>query len=121
MFAVNGDLWRVALVPDGSERLRDRTGSRCLGCTDPKHMTVWLSDSLSGDMLDRVLLHEIGHCVIWSFDLFGQIRRFARPSKQIEAEEWVCNFAADYGALIFDSARRALGRPVADLPPYIAA
>lgn len=73
-------------------------------------MTVWLDESLSGDMLDRVLVHEIGHCVIWSFDLIGDIRRMVRPECWGEAEEWACNFVADYGSLIFESARRVLGR-----------
>ena len=73
-------------------------------------MAVWLDESLSGDMLDRVLVHEIGHCVIWSYDLIGELRRMVRPSHWVEAEEWVCNFVADYGLMIFESARSVLGR-----------
>lgn len=109
-FAVNGDWWRVRRVPTGSQRLIDRTGLRCLATTDPDEMTVWLDDSLSGDMLDRVLVHEIGHCVIWSYNLIGQLRSMVRPSHWVEAEEWVCDFVADYGLLIFGSARAVLGR-----------
>lgn len=109
-FAVNGDWWRVRRVGRGSPVLVDRTGLRCLATTDPGAMTVWLDESLSGDMLDRVLVHEIGHCVIWSYDLIGELHRMVRPSHWVEAEEWVCNFVADYGLMIFESARAVLGR-----------
>ena len=109
-FAVDGDWWRVRRVGRGSPRLIGRTGLRCLATTDPGEMAVWLDESLSGDMLDRVLVHEMGHCVIWSYDLIGELRRMARPSHWLEAEEWVCNFVADYGLTIFESARSVLGR-----------
>lgn len=105
-----GGWWRVRRVGRGSPRLIDRTGLRCLATTDPGEMAVWLDESLSGDMLDRVLVHEIGHCVIWSYDLIGELRRMVRPSHWVEAEEWVCNFVADYGLMIFESARSVLGR-----------
>lgn len=72
-------------------------------------MTVYLSDTLEGELLDRVLIHEIGHCVIWSYGLFDAIRAFVRPHKQIEAEEWICNFVADYGYQIFKAAKKSLG------------
>lgn len=83
-------------------------------------MTIYLADSLTGDMLNRVLIHEIGHSVIWSYGLFDAIRAFVRPHKQIEAEEWICNFVADYGNLIFDSARESLGhRAMVHIPRAI--
>lgn len=109
-FAVNGYWWKVRKVGSGSQKLVDRTGLRCLATTDPDEMTVWIDESISGDMLDRVLVHEIGHCVIWSYDLIGELHRMVRPSHWVEAEEWVCNFVADYGLMIFESARAVLGR-----------
>lgn len=109
-FVVNGDVWTVARVFPTDPRLTDRTGHRCLATTDPSSMRVNLSSRLTGDMLDRVLVHEIGHCVIWSYDLFGELHRMVRPEHWIAAEEWVCNFVADYGDLIFECARKVLGR-----------
>lgn len=116
-FAVNGYRWDVARVATGDRRLVDRTGRACLATTDPETMTVYLDERLSGDMLHRVLVHEIGHCVIWSYDLFGELHRMVRPEYWVEAEEWVCNFVADYGEMIFDRARRSLGdRAIAYVP-----
>ena len=30
-------------------------------------MTVYISDQISGEFLTKVLIHEIGHCIIFSF------------------------------------------------------
>lgn len=110
MFTINGLRWRVRHVDSRHPSLIDRTGVRCLATTDPKTGTVYLDSSLSGPMLDRVLIHEIGHCVMVSYGLIDELARMVRPEYRIEAEEWVCNFIADYGNLVFDSARAVLGR-----------
>lgn len=110
MFRLNGHEWEVRRVDARHPRLVDRTGRRCLATTDPDTMTVYVDAKLAGPMLDRVLIHEIGHCVMWSYGLLDDIHRMVRPECWIEAEEWVCNFVADYGNIIFDSARAVLGR-----------
>lgn len=38
---------------------------------------------------------------MFSFDLLRDIHRMVHPEYWLEAEEWVCNFIADYGLLIF--------------------
>lgn len=110
MFAMNGHVWRVRHVDARSPRLVDRTGMSCLATTDPATMTVYLDSSLAGPMLDRVLIHELGHCAMVSYGLTDELRRMVRPECLVEAEEWVCNFLADYGTVVFDSARKVLGR-----------
>lgn len=109
-FTVNGYRWRVEFVPHGSIELKDRTGQIRLATTNPKTMTVYLSDVLSGTMLTRVLIHEMCHCVMWSYDLFDEIHRFTKRRYWIAAEEWICNLMADYGMIVFDRASRILGR-----------
>lgn len=73
-------------------------------------MTIYMSDALRGGMFDRVLIHEMAHCVIWSYGLFDEIRAFTRQDMQIEAEEWVCNFLADYGLEIYRDFKKVMGR-----------
>lgn len=97
-------------VPANHGALIDRTGNRCLATTDPKTMTIYASDWLRGGMLDRVLIHEMAHCVIWSYGLFPEIRAFTRPDRQIQAEEWICNFLADYGLEVFNDFKKVMGR-----------
>lgn len=108
-FTLNGDVWRVRMVDRMSGDLVDRTGSLRLATTDPETLTIYLSDRLSGSMLTRVLVHEIGHAVMFSYDLIGELHRMVKPEYWIMAEEWVCNFIADYGMAVFNRAARVLG------------
>lgn len=109
-FTLNGDTWRVRVVDGSSDALIDRTGSLCLATTDPETMTVYLSDQLRGQLLTRVLIHEIAHCVMYSYGLDSQLRRMVKRRYWVEAEEWVCNFIADYGMAVFNSAAKVMGR-----------
>lgn len=50
------------------------------------------------------MVHELGHAAMFSYNLLPAIHRFVKPNRWIEAEEWVCNFIADYGDDILDIA-----------------
>lgn len=89
--------------------LVDRTNTMTVATTDPETLTVYLSKDLSGDFLIKVLLHELGHCAMYSFGLLDDIHRMVDPKHWIEAEEWVCNFFADYGFKIFSIAYDVVG------------
>ena len=103
---MNGYFWRVVFV---DPMLVDRSGTLTIGTTDPSTLTVYLSDGLYGQMLLRVLLHEIGHCALFSFNLLDDIHLMTYPAYWEEMEEWVCNFIADYGLRIFSSAYSVVG------------
>lgn len=96
-FLLNGILWRVKIVPSTSKMLIDRTNTHTVATTDPLTRCVYLSEELSGDFRETVLLHELGHCVMFSFNLIDEIHSFVEPEKWIYAEEWTCNFIANYG------------------------
>ena len=98
--------------------LIDRTGSHTVATTDPVTNTVYLSRELGGEFLTHVLIHELGHCVIVSFHLQEDIRRMVRPEYWIDAEEWVCNFIADYGMMIFENVYQILGDDALRYLPY---
>lgn len=116
-FSMNGDSWSVIRVSRNDPMLVDRTNTRTVGTTDPVTKTVYLSLDLSGDFLIRVLIHELGHCALISFGLIDDIHRMCYPDCWIEAEEWVCNFIADYGFKIFSSAYKTLGWKALDQIP----
>lgn len=107
-FVMNGYLWQVLKVLPDSEYLMDRTGVKRLATTDPNTLCIYLSNKLTGSLLKTVLVHELGHVVMFSYDLIPRIHSFVSPSKWIEAEEWVCNFVADYGDDIFNLANHIL-------------
>ena len=117
-FIMNGILWKVRFVDPSSHYLIDRTKTYRLATTDPKTKYIYLSSSLKGDMIVQVLLHELAHAAIFSFGLLQDIHRAVPPPMWIEAEEWVCNFIADYGRKIFQSAYAILGDDAWLYVPY---
>lgn len=69
-------------------------------------------------MTNRVLLHELGHCVMFSYGLLDDIHSVVPPDRWIDAEEWVCNFIADYGREIFSVAYDIMGEDAWMYVPY---
>lgn len=96
-------------VNQRSEMLVDRTGTLTVATTDPETRTIYLSNTLEGDFLNRVLIHELAHCVMISYDLLSSIHKMVYPEYWIEAEELVCDFIANYGFEIFSKAYDILG------------
>ena len=117
-FTMNGYSWRVCFVDGNDPMLVDRTGTLTVGTTDPATLRVYISRDLDGSMLTRVLIHELGHCTMFSFGLLDDIHRMVHPRYWLEAEEWVCNFIADYGMRIFTVAYDILGNRAIDIVPY---
>lgn len=116
-FLMNGYLWRVKFVKPESEFLVDRTNNLRVATTDPITRCIYLSNQLTGDFLNTVLLHELGHCVMFSYGLLKEIHSIVDPEDWIEVEEWVCNFIADYGLKIFETAYEVLGEEAWDRIP----
>lgn len=108
-FEMNGYLWRVRFTYPSDPVLIDRTGTMTVAVTDPGTMTIYLSDELSGDFLLRVLIHELSHCAMFSFNLLPEIHRMVKKKYWIEAEEWCCNLLSDYGRMIYETAYSVIG------------
>jgi len=70
---------------------------------------VYLSDALDEDMKARVLIHELGHCALLSYNLLYDIHKMVRKEYWLEAEEWLCNYLTDYGIYIFEALFEVLG------------
>lgn len=116
---MNGYFWTIETVSPDSDYLIDRTGKRRVATTDPNEYKIFLSEELSKDrqFLLRVLVHEIGHCVIFSYGLFDEIHKMVYPEYWIEAEEFICNFIADYGLAVFTIAQSYLGDYAINIVP----
>lgn len=117
-FYMNGYLWKVIFVDPNSDLLVDRTNTLRIATTDPVTYCVYLSNALEGELLNKVLIHELGHCTMVSFNLLEDIHRMVKRKYWIEAEEWVCNFIADYGFRIFSVAYSILGEDAWLFVPY---
>lgn len=83
-----------------------------IGLIDQNHFGYFVRTS------SKSLLHELGHCAIFSFNLLDDIHRMVLPKYWFEAEEWVCNFIADYRESIFGVAYSILGEDAWALIPY---
>lgn len=111
-FLLNGYLWKLEHVSPDDPILMDRNGRFSVATTDPRTGSIYISNRLTGHFKNRVLIHEIGHCVLFSFHLIDDIYRMVKPEYRTEAEEWICNFIADYGMKIFKSMYFILGDEV---------
>lgn len=87
MFAINEIPWEIEFTMPNSPKLRRSDGSITVGVTDMGDGKVYLSNALRGDFLERVLCHELTHCVCFSWNI----------SISLETEEWLCNFMSDHG------------------------
>ena len=118
-FVMNNYIWQVVTVPADSPYLVDRTNTLTVATTDPDTLCIYLSNELTGDFKKRVIAHEIGHAACFSFGLLDEIHSYSRPGKQIQLEEFICNFVADYSEMIFDITYKALGDKALWEIPYI--
>lgn len=117
-FYMNGYLWNVRFVNPDDNILVDRTLRKTIGVTDPETMTIYLSNKLKGQLLNRVLIHELGHATLYSTGLLEELHRMVYPQFWIEAEEGLCNFLADYGHQVFGIAYSVLGHEAIKVVPY---
>ena len=108
-FYMNGDIWRVQFVPSQDDVLIDRTGNRTLGVSDYSTHIISIANNLHGELLNRVFIHELGHCVMFSYGLLSELHRMVKKRYWVDAEEFVCNILADYGQFVIGTARDILG------------
>lgn len=116
-FYMNGDLWRVRFASPSDNVLIDRTGERTLAVSDYSTRIISIANNLYGELLSRVFIHELGHCVMFSYGLLPELHRMVKKQYWVEAEEWVCNFIADYGQFVIGTARDVLGNQFTYVAP----
>lgn len=117
-FYMNGDFWTVRFVSPTNKILVDRTGALTIGVSDYGTRTVYLANNLYGEKINRVFIHELGHCALFSYGLLPQLHRMVKKQYWIEAEEWACNLLADYGGMIFRIAQDIMGNRFVWVEPY---
>jgi len=86
-FTVEGEVWNLQFVNPRSNHLRRSDGSVTIGVSDDNLKTVFISDSLSDAMTDKVLCHELVH--VFSFANNLEI--------DLETEEIIADFLSLYG------------------------
>lgn len=121
-FTVNGIEWTLVPVEPDNTPLLDELGNYRLTITDfPKRKFtilrsgLWIviltktlkrsgkrksniNKAIGRDYDIRVLIHEICHCVLYSYGLLYDIHKAVKKDYWILAEEWICNFSIRLGA-----------------------
>lgn len=78
---INGITWYI-IFTDNPYYLKYYDGSIRLGITDTIKKTIYILDGLSGEILRKVLLHELTHAWIASYDI----------DLHLQSEEFLCSF-----------------------------
>lgn len=68
MIKINGELWRVRIVPPQHPALY-RNGNPALGCCDDIVKTIFISNILTHREMKKVLCHEMVHAAMYSYDV----------------------------------------------------
>lgn len=91
-FVINGIRWHIEYVSIDNSKLIRSDGSRTVGMTDWNTCTVYLASKLQGRYKERVLCHELCHCICFSYGIKMSIRQ----------EEFLANWVSLYGREVIE-------------------
>lgn len=92
MFFINGEEWKVKFTNPQNPALLRKDGSYTVGMCDNNSKTIYLADYLEGDMLKKVLCHEVVHAAMFSYNVF----------LTLDQEELLADLIATYGEEIIE-------------------
>lgn len=97
---VNSIVWNIIFVPSNSKELLRSDNVLTLGVTDRNVNCVFLSNQLHGDLLYKVLCHELCHVYIFSYGIYFLI----------EEEERLAEFISMFGKNIVNDTNNLLNQ-----------
>lgn len=89
---INGLNWKIVFTENDNDLIVN--SSVRLGVTDRNRLTIYLYDGLKGKLLRKVLIHELTHAWLFSYDY----------DLDVETEEMLCEFLDTYAENIIDEA-----------------
>lgn len=87
MFLINNVLWKLAYVAPDFPLLQRVNGEYTIGACDNLTRTIYINNTLSGDLLRKVLCHEITHAAMFSYNV----------NLSIQQQELVAYLISTYG------------------------
>lgn len=100
MFKINGITWQLKFVRPYDEMLRRDDGTLSIGMCDNELKMIFINENLRGQMLRRVLCHELTHAAMFSYDV----------SLTDEQEELLADLIATYGEEIIQITNQLFGK-----------
>ena len=92
MININGEKWRILLVPPDHSELKNSRGEPVWGVCDDYYKIIFLNEDLDDFTLKQVLCHELVHACMFSSDV----------ELTIEQEELVATLIMTYGEEIIE-------------------
>lgn len=87
MFLINNIYWKLAFVSPNFPLLRRMDGEYSIGACDNLTRTIYINETLRGDLLKKVLCHQITHAAMFSYNV----------DLSIEQEELIADLISTYG------------------------
>ena len=87
MFLINDVYWKLAFVPPDFPLLQRMNGQYTIGACDNLTRTIYINELLSGDLLKKVLCHQITHAAMFSYNV----------DLSIEQEQLIADLISTYG------------------------
>ena len=100
MLSINHHIWNIEFVAPFHEALYMGNGEYTVGACDNNTKIIYLSNRLRGQLLKKVLCHEIVHAVMFSYQVPLTYRQ----------EEIVASTIDTYGEGIIDLTKKVLLR-----------
>lgn len=100
MFSINGIEWRLEFVLHDSDLLIRSDRSKTIGVTDNLTKTIYIDETLRGDLLKKVLCHELTHAAIFSYGV----------ELDLMQEELLADLIATYGQEIISITNKIFER-----------
>ena len=87
MFLINNIYWKLSFVPSNFPLLQRINGEYSIGACDNLTRTIYINETLTGNLLKKVLCHQITHAAMFSYNV----------NLSIEQEELIADLISTYG------------------------
>lgn len=96
MFLINNIYWKIAFVEPNYPLLMRKDGRYSIGACDNLTRTIYINDTLKGNILKKVLCHEITHAAMFSYNVILSLQQ----------QELVADLISTYGDEIIQVTNR---------------
>lgn len=96
MFLINNIYWKIAFVEPNYPLLMRKDGRYSIGACDNLTRTIYINDTLKGNILKKVLCHEITHAAMFSYNIILSLQQ----------QELVADLISTYGDEIIQVTNR---------------
>ena len=84
---INNVYWKLAFVAPNFPLLQRMNGDFTIGACDNLTRTIYINNTLTGNLLKKVLCHQITHAAMFSYNV----------DLSIEQEELIADLISTYG------------------------